>query len=122
MRRFRLRMPQEGPTHAGYRIGETRRDGRAMNANAKISKTLRTALACAAFATAGAVWAEDCNINGGEMEAAASDGSQTDGMIDVGPVNRLDPELYTYLHDPRVHRGDGLGQDFGNIVRTADER
>lgn len=114
------RMTHEGPAQAGYSIGGAKREGTTMNENTKISKTLRTALVCAGLATAGAVWAEDCNISAGQMEAAASGESQADILTDVEPVSRIDPELYGYLHNAEMHRADGLGQDFGNFATAVD--
>jgi hypothetical protein len=89
-----------------------------MKTNAKIRRTVSTALLCAGLASTGGAWAEDCNIRGGEMEAAGPDGSQTEGLsnvADVKPISRLDPEFYSYLHDPELHKSDGLGQNFGDF-------
>ena len=91
-----------------------------MKTNAKIIKSIWTALVFvfAGLATGGGAWAADCNVGSGDTQAAPSDRPQSDGLqdgTDAKPISRLDPELYSYLHDPQLHHSDGLGQDSGDF-------
>lgn len=88
-----------------------------MNTNAKIRKSIWTALVCTGLATGGGAWAADCNVRSGDTKAAPSDRTQSDSLqdgTDAKPISRLDPELYSYLHDPQLHQSDDLGQNFGD--------
>ena len=93
--------------------------------NAKIGKKIGTVLLCAGFATVGSAWAGNCDGSSGQVESAASDRTQADASTigaDAGYVSRLDPKLYEYLHDPQIHKGDGLGQDFGSFAAVSAQR
>lgn len=94
-----------------------------MDTNAKIRKSIWTTLVCTGLATGGAAWATDCDVQSGDAKAATSGQSQANGSQDVTdakPVSRLDPKLYSYLHDPKIHQSDGLGQNFGDFSKAID--
>jgi hypothetical protein len=100
------------------------KEGCDMNAKVKTTRLIQTALLCAGFFAGNAAWSGNCGEDATTAQAGTSDpdqaGAQTVAM-DSPPVSRLDPELYSYLHDPEIHRIDKLGEDFGDFSAAVND-